>query len=218
MVCPKCGTVYEGNYCPKGCNSPYHKPKKPIYKKWWFWLIVAIVVIAIVGGSSASEEGASNNTDATSSVSSTSVEKVTKQPTTKPETVKPTESPAQIEKKFKKSCGTIDFKTLSRNPDKYKGNNYKFTGEVIQVQEGWFNTVDLRINITKEELEYIDEVMWTDTIYATVEIPDGADNILEEDIITIWGTCNGEYTYESVLGSSVTLPKINVEYYELVSK
>ena len=91
------------------------------------------------------------------------------------------------------------------------------TGEVIQVQESsWGNTVNLRINVTKETYEYISDVTWTDTIFATVEIPDGADRILEDDVINFWGTCDGMYTYESVLGSSVSLPKIDIKYYELV--
>ncbi len=145
-------------------------------------------------------------------------EEITTEPTTEePTTQKPTEDPAQVEKEFKESCGTIDFETLSRNPDKYKGNNYKFTGQVIQVIEStWGDTVDLRINVTKEEFEYIDDVMWTDTIYATVEIPEGEDRILEDDIITIYGTCDGMYTYESVLGGSISLPKISIKYYTLV--
>lgn len=126
------------------------------------------------------------------------------------------EDPKVIEENFKNSCETIDYKTLARNPDKYKGNKYKLTGEVIQVQESsWSDTVDLRINITKEESEYSDNVYWSDTIYATVEIPDGEDRILEDDIITFWGVCDGMYTYESVLGSSVSLPKIDIEYYAL---
>ncbi len=63
MFCEKCGTEYEGNYCPKGCNAPASskKPqteKKPIYKKWWFWVVVAVLLIAVVG-SGGSE---SNNT------------------------------------------------------------------------------------------------------------------------------------------------------------
>ena len=101
------------------------------------------------------------------------------------------------------------------NKDKYKGNGYKFEGQIIQVQEGWGDSVDLRINITKEENEYLDEPLWTDTIYATVEIPDGADKLLEDDVITFWGTCDGDYTYETVMGNNVSLPKIDIKYYEL---
>ena len=127
-----------------------------------------------------------------------------------------TEDPKAKEEQFKNSCGTIDFKTLSRNPDKYKGNKYKLTGEVIQVQEdSWSDMVELRIDITKETSEYSDYVFWSDTIYATVYIPDGEDNILVDDIITFWGTCDGEFTYETVMGDNITLPKIDIEYYVL---
>lgn len=125
------------------------------------------------------------------------------------------EKEQEEKQKFTDSCTTIDFDTLSRNPDKYKGNNYKFTGEVIQVSESWGDTVNLRINVTKKSYEYIDDEYWEDTIYATVEIPEGADRILEDDIITIWGTCDGLYSYTSILGSSVSLPKIDVKYYEI---
>lgn len=197
-------------------QMPVTKKKKPLYKKWWFWVLVGLAIIIIyaigVAGGSSETEGSNSSASTTTTVAiETTVEVATDEPTTE----KPTDDPAKIEQKFKDSCESIDFKTLSRNPDKYKGNNYKLTGEVIQVQEGWLDTVELRINITKEEFEYIDEVMWTDTIYATVTIPEGADNILVDDVITFWGTCDGEYTYTSVLGDSITLPKIDIKYYEL---
>ncbi|MBQ0097779.1 MAG: hypothetical protein KBS62_02420 [Oscillospiraceae bacterium] len=131
------------------------------------------------------------------------------------ETEEPTESKKYTEEKYKALCGEIDFETLSRNPNKYKGMNYVFTGQVIQVQEGFGNKVDLRINITKNSIEFIDEEYWTDTIYATVNIPDGEDRILEEDIITFWGECEGKYSYTSVLMSNITLPKINIKYFEI---
>ncbi len=51
MKCEKCGTEYEGNFCPNGCNSVATQPqsKKPIYKKWWFWVIIVIVVVGVAG-------------------------------------------------------------------------------------------------------------------------------------------------------------------------
>ena len=42
-----------------------------------------------------------------------------------------------------------------------------------------------------------------------------SDRILEDDIITICGECDGLYSYESVLGSKVSLPKIDVKYYSI---
>lgn len=131
---------------------------------------------------------------------------------------------AEAEEKLKEekenyidSCREIDYETLSRNPDKYKGEHFKLTGQVIQVldSDSWFNdATTLRINITKEESEYIDD-WWKDTIVATVVIPKGADRILEDDVITFYGDCDGLYTYTSILGQKISLPKIDIKYFEI---
>ncbi len=238
MKCPSCGMELRGNakFCDKcgavikdsGTNNvvnnipPYNssippmkqKPKKPVYKKWWFWLIIIIVACAIIG-STIDDEGKNNSGNSTKGTTATTAttaatEKVT---TT---TVQPTTKNAkQVENSYKKSCKTIDYKTLSRNPDKYKGEKFKFTGQVIQVQEtkNLFSdtkTVELRVNVTKGEYG-----LWNDTIYATYEKSVEEDRVLENDIITIWGQCEGLYTYKSVLGSNISLPKIDVEYYSI---
>lgn len=194
-------------------NSQKHNgTKKPFYKKWWFWVIVVVIVISI-GAGSARNENSSKDTDnkETTTVSTSAVENTTVQPTTKAKK-------KVSAKAYKNNCKTLSFKDLSRNPDKHKGEKLKYTGKVIQVQEDehWLDdktTVDLRINVTKDEYG-----LWDDTIYATVELPKNADRILEDDIITIWGECDGKYSYTSVLGSDVTLPKINIEYYSVKSK
>lgn len=194
-------------------NSQKHNgTKKPFYKKWWFWVIVVVIVISI-GAGSARNENSSKDTDnkETTTVSTGAVETTTVQPTTKAKK-------KVSAKAYKNNCKTLSFKDLSRNPDKHKGEKLKYTGKVIQVQEDehWLDdntTVDLRINVTKDEYG-----LWDDTIFATVELPKNADRILEDDIITIWGECDGKYSYTSVLGSDVTLPKINIEYYSVKSK
>ena len=203
------------------------KPRKSWYKRWWIWLLMGIGTIIILlnmtctcaicsSGSSYSTESTEPSTlDATKEVKPT--EEFTEKPTERP-TEKPTEDPKKTEADFKASCSEIDFKTLSRNPEKYKGNNYVFTGEVIQVMDSdsWFsNTTTLRVNITKEEFEYIDDVLWSDPIIATVEIPDGADRIIENDVIRFWGTCDGLYTYERVMGQNISVPKVDIKYYQV---
>lgn len=125
---------------------------------------------------------------------------------------------AEEKQAYLDSCETIDYKTLSRNPDKYKGDHFKFTGEVIQVldSDSWFdNATTLRINVTKVDSEYID--MWEDTIVCTVTIPEGQDRILEDDIITIYGDCYGLYTYTSIFGQKISIPRIDIKYYEIVT-
>lgn len=192
------------------------------YSDWKKAVKIAVtVIVAVVFLASLSDGGDTqgNNEDNGSSYSETEQsqgggDKTNKESetTTKTTTTTTTTKKTLSENEYKNSCGTISFKDLSRNPDKYKGNKYKFTGEVVQAMEQSYfgNTVyALRINVTKGEY------FWEDTIYATVVIDSGDDRILEDDIITIWGTCEGLYTYESVLGSSVSLPKIKIEYYAI---
>lgn len=132
------------------------------------------------------------------------------------EAEKSIENEKYIEEKYKLLCAEIDFETLSRNPDKYKGTDFVFTGEVIQVQEPYLgNSAELRVNITKNTFEYIEQDYYTDTIYATVNISDGQDRILEGDIITFWGKCDGKYSYTSIFGENITLPKIDIRYFEI---
>ena len=172
---------------------------------------------------------------------STVVPKPTKEPTKKPtdaptqaKTEKPTEKPTaaptkaptaapkktkeDIEEEFKAGCGTIEYETLARNPEKHKGNTYKITGKVKQVVESsslFGDETTLLIDVTETKYDYIDTSVWSDTIYAKVTIGDGEDRILEDDIITIWGTCKGAYTYNSIFNQSITVPRIDIEYFEI---
>lgn len=192
-------------------SQKYNGTKKPFYKKWWFWVIVVVIVISIGAGSAGKNSSKDTDNKETTKVSTSAVETTTVQPTAKAKK-------KVSAKAYKNKCKTLSFKDLSRNPDKHKGEKLKYTGQVIQVQEDehWLDdntTVDLRINVTKDEYG-----LWDDTIFATVELPKDADRILEDDIITIWGECDGKYSYTSVLGSDVTLPKINIEYYSVKSK
>ncbi|MEE1246335.1 MAG: hypothetical protein UHL70_03670 [Acutalibacteraceae bacterium] len=246
MVCKKCGTSYEGNFCPN-CGTPSEKSgeerngyveqmpsqnnyldnmkstlaetqtptkkKKPIYIKWWFWVIIAVLALLIISGIGSNGENDSDTVNSNDEYVE-SVDETTEETTTeKITTTKPTTTvPKLSESEFKAQCSTIDFDTIARNPDKYKGKKYKFTGEVIQVSEtSLLGTTfcGLRIDVTQGEYG------WEDTIYATVTIKEGEDRILEDDIITIWGTCEGNYTYTSVMGASISLPKIDVEYFEI---
>lgn len=115
----------------------------------------------------------------------------------------------QQERQFKEECKKYSFEQLARNPDKMKDKKVKVTGEVIQVSEGIY-TNGLRVNITKNEYDW-----YEDTIYVTYVPEEGKDKILEDDIITVWGTAEGEYSYTSVMGATITLPYISAEYLEI---
>ena len=115
----------------------------------------------------------------------------------------------QKEQEFKESCKKYTFEQLARNPDKMKDKKVEITGEVIQVIEGIY-TNGLRVDITKSEYGW-----YEDTIYVTYVPKEGEDKILEDDIVTIWGVAEGEYSYNSITGATITLPYVSAEYLEI---
>ena len=117
----------------------------------------------------------------------------------------------QEESEFKASCQTYTFDQMARNPENFKGTNVKVTGEVVQALYGT-SGVDLRVNITKEGTY---TTYYTDTIYVVYYPESGEDKILEGDVITIYGTSQGDYTYTSTLGASINLPLVYGKYIEL---
>lgn len=114
----------------------------------------------------------------------------------------------QEKQAFISSCKTYTFEKLARNPDNVKGTKVKLTGEVVQVIEGE-DSNSLRVNITKEGTY---STYYKDTVYVSYKTKKGEDKILEDDIITIYGTAQGEYSYISTLGSQITLPYIKAKY------
>lgn len=113
-------------------------------------------------------------------------------------------------------CKTISYSTLARNPYSYIGNNYKFTGEVIQVMNGYNNNIEMRVNVTPVRYEYIDETYYEDTMYVTYQYSsDYESKILEGDIITMYGTFDGIQDYLSVLGAKISIPRLDAMYIDI---
>lgn len=112
------------------------------------------------------------------------------------------EAAREAEKKKGYETG-ITYDNLARDPDLYKDKKVKFKGEVLQVTEDSGITV-IRLATEKNSWGgYSDDVI-------LLYIPQGLikSRILEEDIITIYGVAKGLHTYETVLGSSITIPLV----------
>lgn len=128
--------------------------------------------------------------------------------------IEPTEVDFTLEdivKEYKESCESFDYKMIARDPELYRGRKACFTGKVIQVLENGNNIV-LRVNVTKGSYTY------EDTIYVNYTRENSSESrILEDDIITMYGSLAGLETYKTVLGGSITIPKIYAEYIELIS-
>jgi hypothetical protein len=112
---------------------------------------------------------------------------------------------------YKAQCVAMSYEGLARNPDSVKDSYVSVTGQVIQVQQS-SSELTLRVSITKDSYG-----IWSDPVLVTYTLPAGADNILEKDIVTVYGQSVGDYTYTSVLGASVTVPAISAKYIDIES-
>lgn len=100
----------------------------------------------------------------------------------------------------------ITYDNLARDPDKYKGKKVKFTGKVLQVTE-LTNEIQIRL-ATKSDAW---GGYYEDVVYLYFESSLVSSRILEDDIITIYGTAQGLHSYTTVLGANVTLPLVKVD-------
>lgn len=94
-----------------------------------------------------------------------------------------------------------NYKAYSRDPDKYAGKMIIVTGKILQVVEDGLKR-EYRIAQDKDASK-----VWFVRYYAG----QGESRILEDDIVTIYGTFGGLYEYTTVLGSSVIVPLIKGE-------
>lgn len=110
---------------------------------------------------------------------------------------------------FKAQCQDVSYEDLARTPDAYKGQNVKFTGEIIQViEEG--TSATYRINVTQGAYG-----IWKDTVLVAYDYKDGQSRFLEDDIVTFYGMSTGLYTYQSTMGADITIPSIVAKYIDL---
>lgn len=100
---------------------------------------------------------------------------------------------------------SLDFDAISRDPGSYKGKNYTFSGKVVQVME------QEALSSTYVVLRIATRGNYDDVVYVTYYRDSDEARILEDDRVIVYGTCEGLHTYETVLGSSVTLPKFSAE-------
>lgn len=98
------------------------------------------------------------------------------------------------------SCSAVNYSDVERNPKQYKNKLIKVTGEVIQVSEGWFNSVTLGVKQSDGNIWYVSYTRSSDE-----------PRILEKDKITLYGECTGVETYTSILGGSVTIPAMEAK-------
>ena len=123
------------------------------------------------------------------------------------ETREYTLSDEEVKAAFIAKCYSPSYEDVARYPDDWDGYEVRFTGEVIQVlQDG--DEYTLRVNVTRGDY------FWSDTIMVYYVAPSGAARILEDDVVTLYGIMHGMYSYESVMGATITVPLMEALYVE----
>jgi len=92
-------------------------------------------------------------------------------------------------------CKEINYKEIDKNPNKYNGENIKFSGKVMQISEGSsYNRLLMEVNGDVNQLVYVE--YYNDT------------NIVEDDWITVYGVGSGTFSYETKMGRNNTVPSM----------
>lgn len=115
-------------------------------------------------------------------------------------------SEEEKEDAFLDMCDYGDYESIARYPERFVDAAILFEGEVVQVVEENDEYI-LRVNVTWNGY-YYEDTIWVE--YTRKDSDDG--RILEGDIVSIYGYGADVVTYESVLGSSITIPAVSAMY------
>ena len=95
----------------------------------------------------------------------------------------------------------ITYDQLARTPDDFVGKNVKFYGKVIQVIEGG-STVQIRLAVNED----YDTILLGEYNNSIV-----SSRVLDDDLITIYGTSQGLISYKSTMGGTITIPSVSID-------
>ncbi len=113
---------------------------------------------------------------------------------------------AEKEAQMKEYSADYGYTQIARDPDSYSGVKMKFRGEVLQEGDAGSGVRYIRLAVNSD----YDAVLFVTYDKAIVDY-----KILEDDIITVYGECMGDYTYETVMGAEVTIPWINANIIDM---
>lgn len=117
------------------------------------------------------------------------------------------------EAEYKAQCQVYAYDDIARHPNEYNKKLAKFTGEIIQIVRNG-DKLQMRVNVTlKGEAPFS---YYTDTMFVYYTITDNT-NLLEQDIITMYGELRGTQEYTDVLNRQQSIPRIYVKFIDIVS-
>lgn len=111
------------------------------------------------------------------------------------------------------SYDKMNYKAIARDPSAYKDKKISFTGKVIQVVEN--EAEILGITISQTTYRIATKGSYDDIVLVIYSRPSGASRILDDDRVTVYGTCDGVTSYKSTMGGTITIPSCIADRIEL---
>lgn len=112
----------------------------------------------------------------------------------------------EIYTSFKENCNVLNWEELMRSPEEFRGATYMLTAQVFQ--------------IVSDKNQHLEVLLSTDDgkyVFASYSYKANDLKILEDDIVTIYGTFYKPYNYTSILGTSHSVPSIVVQFMEIIN-
>jgi hypothetical protein len=110
---------------------------------------------------------------------------------------------------YKQQAATIPYNQLVKDPASLAGRIVTYRGQVFQYDS---NTTTSHMIISVTDSGY---GFWSDNIWVDVD-PAAAQNVFQKNIIQVWGTVVGPYTYTTTQNGSLTIPEVDVKYVQLI--
>ena len=108
---------------------------------------------------------------------------------------------------YESSCNVISFQELNSNLNNYNGQHFKFTGQIVQINQN-NGATDIVLAVTQVNGGWSP----TDLIYITYNAKT-TFNI--GDVIIAYGDVSGSYNYISASLGELKIPQITARYIEL---
>lgn len=199
--------------------------------------VAAIVIGTVMLFSSCSSmlggSGGSNSSNSSAAAEETTEASTTEAPTT--------EAPRMTKEEFMNSCLNLNdfYKSVAREPSKYKGQNFEFTCYVISSRESgflsgyqkYFVTEAYDLNKAQDAINsgwaknYSDAMAFATDFNMSVWLMDNRNEndssyikILESDVITVYGTFEGmTETKNNFTGEKGEVVSLDIKYVDIIS-
>lgn len=107
---------------------------------------------------------------------------------------------AEIRNQYKNTCQELEVNELLRNPEKYKYNDLKYSGKILQVVEQATNSGITKLLLDTGKENGIIQIVYNRHV--------NESRFLENDNITVYGQFYLLDEYISVLGAKQTVPRV----------